>query len=216
MKQFNLKKEDYYAEGWKLYNTTIFTIDPGVTVLVGCNGSGKSTLLRFIDRQLEDEKIPHLFFNNLCDGGNHSMNKALFYGNMDFVMQNAMASEGERIFNNICQIASRCGRSIRASKQEGANEFFLLLDAIDSGFSVDNIVDIKKNLFNVLIEDAHNNGITPYIIVSANEYELARNEKCLDVYTGKYVEFSSYDEYREFIIKSREIKNKRYKKCKKK
>ena len=25
MKQFNLKKEDYYAEGWKLYNTTIFT-----------------------------------------------------------------------------------------------------------------------------------------------------------------------------------------------
>lgn len=144
MKQFNLKKKDYYAEGWKLYNTTIFTIDPGVTVLVGCNGSGKSTLLRFIDRQLENEKIPHLFFNNLCDGGNRSMNKALFYGDMDFVIQNAMASEGERIFNNICQIASRCGRSIMASKQEGANEFFLLLDAIDSGFSVDNIVDIKK------------------------------------------------------------------------
>lgn len=144
MKQFNLKKEDYYAEGWKLYNTTIFTIDPGVTVLVGCNGSGKSTLLRFIDRQLENEKIPRLFFDNLCDGGNHSMNKALFYGDMDFVIRSAMASEGERIFNNIYQIASRCGRSIRASKQEGANEFFLLLDAIDSGFSVDNIVDIKK------------------------------------------------------------------------
>lgn len=138
------------------------------------------------------------------------MNKALFYGDMDFVIQSAMASEGERIFNNIYQIAYRCGRSIRASKQEGANEFFLLLDAIDSGFSVDNIVDIKKSLFNVLIEDAYKNNIIPYIVVSANEYELAKDEKCLDIYRGKYTEFSTYDEYREFILKSREIKDRRY------
>lgn len=216
MKQFDVKEKDFYSEGFKLYDSTIFKINPGVTVLVGCNGSGKSTLLKFIDRQLDDELVRHLFFNNLHDGGTGSIDRAMFYGDMNFVMQNAMASEGERIFNNICQIASRCGRAVRTAKQKGKKEFFLLLDAVDSGFSVDNIVDIKENLFNVLIEDAHNNGITPYIIVSANEYELARNEKCLDVYTGKYVEFSSYDEYRNFILKSREIKNKRYKKCKKK
>lgn len=211
MKQFNLKKKDYYEEGWKLYNTTTFTIEPGVTVLVGCNGSGKSTLLRFINRQLEDEEIPRLFFNNLHDGGTSSIDRAMFYGDMNFVMQNAMASEGERIFNNICQIASRCGRAIRTAKQKDKKEFFLLLDAIDSGFSVDNIVDIKENLFDVLIEDAHSNGITPYIIVSANEYELARNEKCLDVYRGRYIEFPTYNKYRTFILKSREIKNRRYK-----
>lgn len=75
---------------------------------------------------------------------------------------------------------------------------------------MDNIVDIKKNLFNVLIEDAYKNDIIPYIVVSANEYELAKDEKCLDIYRGKYTEFSTYDEYREFILKSREIKNRRY------
>lgn len=216
MKQFDVKEKDFYSEGFKLYNSTVFKINSGVTVLVGCNGSGKSTLLKFIDQQLDDELIPHIFFNNLHDGGTGSIDRAMFYGDMNFVMQNAMASEGERIFNNICQLSSRCGRMIMKSKEKGRKEFFLLLDAVDSGFSVDNIVDIKENLFNVLIEDAYNKGITPYIIVSANEYELARNEKCLDVYTGKYVEFSSYDEYREFVIKSREIKNRRYKKCKKK
>lgn len=216
MKQFDVKKKDFYSEGFKLYNSTIFKINPGVTVLVGCNGSGKSTLLKFIDKQLDDELIPHIFFNNLHDGGTGSIDRAMFYGDMNFVMQNAMASEGERIFNNMCQLASRCGRMIRKSKEKGKKEFFLLLDAIDSGFSVDNIVDVKENLFNVLIEDAQKNDVVPYIIVSANEYELARQESCLDVYTGKYIDFPDYESYRNFILKSREVKNRRYKKCKKK
>ena len=216
MKQFNVKEKDFYYEGFKLYNSTVFKINSGVTVLVGCNGSGKSTLLKFIDQQLDDELTPHIFFDNLHDGGTGSMSRAMFYGDMDFVMQNAMASEGERILNNTYQFASRCGKMIRKSKEKGKKEFFLLLDAIDSGFSVDNIVDVKENLFNVLIEYAQKNNITPYIIVSANEYELARQESCLDVYTGKYVDFPDYESYRNFILKSREVKNKRYKKCKKK
>lgn len=216
MKQFNVKEKDFYSEGFKLYNSTVFKINSGVTVLVGCNGSGKSTLLKFIDQQLDDELTPHIFFDNLHDGGTGSMSRAMFYGDMDFVMQNAMASEGERILNNTYQFASRCGKMIRKSKEKGKKEFFLLLDAIDSGFSVDNIVDVKENLFNVLIEYAQKNNITPYIIVSANEYELARQESCLDVYTGKYVDFPDYESYRNFILKSREVKNKRYEKCKKK
>lgn len=216
MKQFDVKEKDFYAEGWKLYNTTTFNIEPGVTVLVGCNGSGKSTLLKFIDQQLDDELIPHIFFDNLHDGGTGSISRAMFYGDMNFVMQNAMASKGERILNNTHQFASRCGKMIRKSKEKGKKEFFLLLDAIDSGFSVDNIVNVKENLFNVLIEYAQKDNITPYIIVSANEYELARQESCLDVYTGKYIDFPDYESYRNFILKSREVKNKRYKKCKKK
>lgn len=216
MKQFNVKEKDFYSEGFKLYNSTVFKINSGVTVLVGCNGSGKSTLLKFIDQQLDDELTPHIFFDNLHDGGTGSMSRAMFYGDMDFVMQNAMASEGERILNNTYQFASCCGKMIRESKEKGKKEFFLLLDAIDSGFSVDNIVDVKENLFNVLIEYAQKNNITPYIIVSTNEYELARQESCLDVYTGKYVDFPDYESYRNFILKSREVKNKRYEKCKKK
>jgi hypothetical protein len=43
-----------------------------------------------------------------------------------------------------------------------------------------------------------------YIVISANEYELARCEKCFDVQNCKYREFKTYDSFRKFILKSRE------------
>ena len=49
------------------------------------------------------------------------------------------------------------------------------------------------------------------IVVSANEYEMARGENCFDVYNGKYIKFKDYEEYRQFILDSKEIKEKRYK-----
>ena len=48
-----------------------------------------------------------------------------------------------------------------------------------------------------------------YIVVSANEYEMANNENCLDVCKGKYIKFKDYDEYKEFILESRKIKDSR-------
>ena len=51
---------------------------------------------------------------------------------------------------------------------------------------------------------------------SANAYEMCRGEKCFDTYLGKYVDIKSYDEYREFILKSRERKEKREEKYYKK
>ena len=91
---------------------------------------------------------------------------------------------------------------------EVPNERWILLDAIDSGLSVDNIVDIKEYLFKTILEDAGDT--TVRILVSANEYEICRNEQCMDVHTGKYRTFKGYESYRKFILKSREIKNKRY------
>ena len=61
-----------------------------------------------------------------------------------------------------------------------------------------------------------NKGKDIYIIVSANVYEMCRGEKCFDTYLGKYVDIKSYDEYREFILKSRERKEKREEKYYKK
>ena len=86
-------------------------------------------------------------------------------------------------------------------------ERWILLDAVDSGLSVDNIVDIKEDLFKTILE--YNFGNEIYIIVSANEYEMARGEKCFDVYNGKYVEFKDYEEYRDFIVESKEWKHQR-------
>ena len=38
---------------------------------------------------------------------------------------------------------------------------------------------------------------------------LQEKKKCFDVYRGKYLMFESYDDYREFILKTREEKDKR-------
>ena len=49
-----------------------------------------------------------------------------------------------------------------------------------------------------VIDDCKNTDV--YIIVAANTYELARNEKCFDVVNGKYISFKDYEEYRKFIL----------------
>ena len=86
-----------------------------------------------------------------------------------------------------------------------------MLDAIDSGMSVDNIVEIVS-VFNMILEDAKSMGKEVYIIISANEFELCRNSPCFDVHAGKYRTFTDYEDYRKFILKSREKKNARYEK----
>lgn len=55
-------------------------------------------------------------------------------------------------------------------------ERWIPLDAIDSGLSVD-----------------------------ANEYEMAGNESCFDVYSGKYIDLPDYEAYRMFILKVKKI-----------
>lgn len=142
------------------------------------------------------------------------------------------SSEGENIVLNIEKLASSLrnfiqtgrnksrtdaivemfrkanGEEKQEAEKEIANERWLLLDAVDSGLSVDNIVEIKEYLFKTILEDRGDCDV--YIVVSANEYEIARNENCFDVYNGKYIKFKDYEEYRDFIIESRRLKNARY------
>jgi hypothetical protein len=94
-------------------------------------------------------------------------------------------------------------------KLDISNKRFILLDAIDSGFSIDNIVSLKEDLFKLIFEDARARGIELYIIASANEYELAKGENCLDVISGKYITFKDYEDYYNFILDSRKRKDKR-------
>lgn len=89
-------------------------------------------------------------------------------------------------------------------------ERWLLLDAIDSGFSIDNVAE-TKDFFKMVINDFADHGYDLYIVASANEYELANGENCFDVMNGKYVQFKDYDDFKKFILRSREKKDKRYK-----
>ncbi len=118
-----------------------------------------------------------------------------------------LSSEGENITMNLGQIAGKIGNFIKNNPNN--KDLWIILDAIDSGLSVDNIIDAKEFLFKTILEDKRNKDREVYIIVSANEYEMAREEQCFDVYNGKYTKFKDYEEYRNFILESKEWKNQR-------
>lgn len=204
MKKITVWK-DPYENGYDLCKKRTIQLKEGVTVLVGCNGIGKSTLLHNIKEQIKKEKLEFIEFDNLRDGGSNARSRAGFYGNMDFLVGSFYSSEGENIVMNMGQQAARMGSYMR--KNPDQEEYWFLLDAIDSGLSIDNIVDIKEYMFKTIIE--YNKGKKIYIIISANEYELCNGENCFDVFHGKYIKFANYEEYRKFILDSKEWKNQR-------
>lgn len=223
---------DPYEPKEYLYTKKEFEFKPGVTVLVGCNGCGKTTLLHQIKDYLKSKKVPVLSFDNLHDGGSNARSEAAAMNDFTFLATASFSSEGENIVMNVGRLARNlrpfiqtgesqnrgdrlCKAFARAlwgdqEEPEVPNERWLLLDAIDSGLSVDNIVDIKELLFKTIIEDSESQGVVTRIIISANEFEMAREEQCMDVHTGKYRTFKGYESYRNFVLKSKEIKNKRY------
>lgn len=221
-----------YSEGFSTCRLKQITIKSGLTILVGCNGSGKTTLLNNIQNELKKENIPCYMFDNLHDGGINSKNAAAFENDWEFVATSMTSSEGENINMNIGNLAKKLkefmvtGRISSGSTRIGdafarlsgkkeykvpeTKERWLLLDAIDSGFSIDNVIE-TKDFFKMVIKDFSDHGYELYIVVSANEYELANGEDCFDVMNGKYIQFKDYDDFKKFILRSREKKDKRYK-----
>ena len=233
-RKINIINKGYYDEDEVLYKKKSIEIKPGITVLAGCNGIGKTTLLHQIESFLKKENIPCLMFDNLHDGGQNSIS---YHASLDdFATMSTLmcSSEGESIYINISNLAARLGNFVKTGDNSKNDKYeklaraieslvneekepkkevkipderWILLDAIDSGFSVDNIVDLKEDLFKTILEYNFCNEI--YIVVSANEYELCRGEQCFDVYNGKYITFKDYEDYRDFILRSREWKEKR-------
>lgn len=199
---------DAYGEGIKMYNKTTIELVPGVTVLVGCNGAGKSTLLKQLYGIVQKENIPCVMFDNLKDGGSNARNKAGFYGDITFLATSMCSSEGENIALNMGNFAKMIESMFRNNPND--DEYWIFADAVDSGFSVDNVVELKDELFKLIL-DIHKDKEV-YIVITANAYEMARGEQCFDVINGKYVTIKSYEKYRSVILKSRDKKDTRYKK----
>lgn len=226
---------DPYGDGFYTCRPKKINLNSGLTVLVGCNGAGKTTLLNNIKQELKGNSVPVLSFNNLTDGGSHGLSLAAYNEDWSALATMTCSSEGETIGINI----SRWIQGVRSFIANGfycANtreerfmdifrdqdklteerkllgeheERWILLDAADSGYSIDNVLDLK-DVFNLIIKDAKAFNKEVYIIISANEYELANGEQCFDVNSGKYITFEDYEDYKKFILKSREKKNRRY------
>lgn len=217
---------DPYDAGFSPTRPTKIELKSGLTVLVGCNGAGKSTLLLNIKEEMNNRKIPCHLHDNLSDGGTGSLGDAIYSGEMEFGIALMESSEGECIKMHIGKLAKGYREFLETGfmntkknrfaklfnkdeeKKEVPNTRVLLFDAIDSGLSVDSVVEIKL-MCKKLLEVAKDYGVELYIVIAANEYELARKSQCLDVNEGKYITFKDYEEYRKFIIKSRAKKEKR-------
>lgn len=219
---------DPYDAGFSTCRKKQIEINSGVTVLVGCNGSGKSTLLHNIKSELKKEDIPVFYYDNEKDGGNNSISESIFYGNLSFTATALCSSEGENISLNLSKIASKLRKfvetgdngdrfnalvktlALKDDNEENnvSNERWILLDAMDSGYSIDNVIEMKS-LFDLIIEDAKNFDVELYIVISSNEYELAHECDCFDVTEGKYAKFASYEDYKKFILHTREKKDRR-------
>ena len=227
---------DPYGEGFSTCRRREIAMNPGLTVLVGCNGAGKTTMLNNIEAVLKKEKIPCKSYNALVEGTN-SIGSMFFNEEMELAAGLMTASEGEAqninigIFSAGLREFIRTGKYNSGRKEDRLAEIFMseerkkaenerpvpkerwiLLDASTSGVSIDSILEIK-GLISLMKEDAESMGIELYVIVATNEYEMANGEECLDVMTGCYKTFKTYNSYRKFILKSREQKNRRTEKA---
>lgn len=200
-KSFRLRK-DPYDEGQFFYKKTGFTVDEGITVLVGCNGSGKSTLMMLMKEYLrrKDEKTLILEYNDVHDGRSTGIEKQFYNNNINLAATMMCSSEGEQIWMNVGSFIGSIGRAVHKSNRKNV---WVFLDGIDSGLSIDNIIEMKEFFHELptLEPDKHF-----YFIISANAFELACGEKCLDVANMKYVTFSNYEKYKRFVLASREQK----------
>ena len=220
---------DPYESGFSPTRLKEVSFEPGLTVLVGCNGAGKTTLLQNVRDEMKKQNIPYHLYDNLKDGNSTSIAEAFFFGNSELGAALCYSSEGEAIKINFGQLSTKFKRFLQdgffdtksnrlarifqdeSEEKEVSNKRVLLFDAVDSGLSVDSIVEIKS-VFDLILQDAKEFGVEVYLIISANEYELARGTNCFDVNEGKYVTFADYEDYRSFIIKSRKKKEKRIEK----
>lgn len=174
-------------------------INPGYTALVGPNGSGKTTFLKQIADKCREENYQVVYYDNSVDGGGNSMQRALMSSQLDLLAQMALGSEGEGIYANICELASKIGLACHNAR--GEKPVFILMDGIDSGMSIDKIQVVKKHLIDFAINIEKQNGNDQlYFICTANNYELAKGAAQLSVCSAKYVNLDSYSKFSRFVI----------------
>ena len=190
----NVKIEDWY----NLHKGFQLTLEPGYTALVGPNGAGKTTILSQLREFAKKEGIRFWEYSNLRDGGHVAANQYMFSGNIEGFAASTTCSEGEYLAYNF---ANQVKAMAQAVKQAGSTKqpILVLLDAIDSGASIDRARELMGFLNNVC-KTEFKNGVELYIVMAVNHYELAKAPvNCINVRTGEPIRFDSYDAYADFI-----------------
>ena len=198
-----------YYDDHVFFKKSEVEFEPGVTVLVGCNGYGKTTMLECIKARCRTDDIFFIEFDSVGDR-QKDRSAAGFYGDINFLASSFCSSEGEKITMSLGKFARSLGSFVR--NHSNVKTLVVTMDALDSGYSIDNVVEAKELLFKTVLKDCESKGIELYIFVTANAYELASGERCFDPIKGEYISFDSYEQYRKFVLDTRKAKDRRYKK----
>ena len=181
-------------------NSEQINFESGTYIIVGRNGVGKTTLLHSIKDQCKKQKIPVYHYDNYTEGGTMQLSWDLEIGDTESFKAAAFASEGERIFHNLGKIMQKIGSFIRTNG-ENENGIVIMLDAFDSGLDIDGLRQLQY-VCNII----HNDCPKALILITANNYALVKGMNCYDVRENKFIQFSSYEEYEEFILKQYKFK----------
>lgn len=203
--------KDPYGNHYSIFKKPEVELKSGVTILVGCNGYGKTTFIHELEYWLKCQKIKYIKYDNLTDGGSNSISKMLYSNNSNKAIYMALSSEGENIYENFGDVLYNIGTT--GSKLKRGQKLFVLCDAVDSGLSIDNILEVK-DIFDLVVNNEKKvHGIDVYMIFSANSFELARGQNCFDIYECKYITFDDYEEYKKYILSTKKLKEKRLKRA---
>ena len=211
MLKINKIYQQYYDER-KLFDKEVFNIEEGITVICGCNGSGKTTLFKQIrdyinkeySKQLDDKELSLISFDeNGFDGKTH---RDKLFRSQDYAgfASDAFSSEGESRFDRFGYVIKQIGKAVRNKHKI----IVCLIDGLDSGVSIDLLRCYIEGL-QFVEKEVKKNNIELYILLTTNQYELTKDFKTIDVTSLAEIKFDTYNDYVDYIMKNKEIKDKR-------
>lgn len=185
-------------DDYNLYKKHTFEFNTGLTCLIGKNGSGKTTLLHMLNEILGEDNC---FYYSNEHSEREASGRLLFHGQLEQLSRNLCSSEGQNIRNNFGDIVGSIRQYIFKTKSNNKKQVIILLDGLDSGISLDYVIELKKDLFPLILQDCKENNLECYILLSANNYEFCNGEDCVRVSDAKHFKFNDYDDFRKIYLR---------------
>ena len=171
-----------------------------ITILVGKNGYGKTSFLYGIEEAFKkDNTVTIVSWSDSKYGRDAGRSILGFHEDYEGLASMAFVSEGQTMMSSFARFFMQRAGGASRRRKPGQDTMFLLVDQLDSGLDSHQIRYIKEVIRNIVIPDMTGQGITVFIIMSANSYELVMGEDCLDPMTRKHLKFKTIQEYMDYI-----------------
>lgn len=155
----------------KLYKNTDLKIEEGMTAIIGPNGSGKTYCISQLHKKFKHSLLIDVYRID------SERNVSTLDMSTKQIVRYIQSSEGQRVYNILEEYAYKIGRYITKCKKEN-HDAIILIDGVDSGVSIDLILESKK-FFDLILEDCKSSDIKCYIIVTANNFAMVEDMKCI-------------------------------------